>query len=151
MVAWCNQSLGVQIGPFRHLGSEAVLRSKTGSGFEISSLFGLAGVLEDTIRFEHNCSLYCRKSNVIKAYSPFKFQWLCHAFHSLFISVCGHYTHTHTHAHPDTSHAVPTAACQSMKSHYPVMGMCEISRRTGGGQRHARGNQCKRDSSLSCA
>ena len=53
-------------------------------------------------------------------------------------------THTHTHTHTHTSHTALTAACQSMKSRYSVMRMCEISHLPGGGQRHARCNQCKR-------
>lgn len=56
-----------------------------------------------------------------------------------------------THTHPDTSHAALTAACQSMKSHYSATGMCEISRLTGGGQRHTRCNQCKQEFSVCCA
>ena len=96
-------------------------------------------------------SIHFPKWILIKTYFPFKFQQLCCVFHSLFISACGHHTHTRAHTHTDTSHAAPTAACQSMKSRYSVMRTCEISRLPGGGQRHARCNQCKRDFSVSCA
>jgi hypothetical protein len=82
----------------------------------------------------HTYSLHVYKWVLVKTNFLLKFQQQSCTFYSLFILACGHYRHRHT-SHL-TSCTALTAACQSVKSHYSVTGMCEISFFIGG-QKHA--------------
>lgn len=126
--------------PFQHLLPEPCPKAKQVNNWNQFPFFGWQ--VGSQIWSDLN-NLHFPEGILLKTYFLFKSQQHCCVFHSLFISACGHHTHTHTRI----SHTAPTDACQSMKWRYSAMGMCEI-RRWAEAPRH---NRCKWDSSLSCA